>query len=84
MDPVLAPTSIEERVIKLEERQARLVDDIHSLRASVTTIEGSVSRFNDKLAARPSWAVCTIIAGLSFSTAASVSTLLTLLVQSGG
>lgn len=83
MDPVTQASSIEERVIKLEERQARLVDDIHSLRASVTTIEGNVSKFNDKLAARPSWAVCTIIAGLSFTTAALGSTLLTLLVQNG-
>jgi hypothetical protein len=50
----------------------------------VASIEEKVGRFNDKLAARPSWAVCTIIAGLSFSTAALGSTLLTLLVQTGG
>lgn len=78
------PQSIEERVLRLEERQTRLTEDIHSLRGSVTSIEEKVGAFNDKLAARPSWAVCTIIAGLSFSTAALGSTLLTLLVQHGG
>jgi hypothetical protein len=75
---------IEDRVLKLEERQTRFGEDIHRLSTTVASIEEKVGRFNDKLAARPSWAVCTIIAGLSFSTAALGSTLLTLLVQTGG
>jgi hypothetical protein len=55
------PQSIEERVLRLEERQTRLADDIHSLRGSLTSIEEKVGKFNDKLAARPSWAVSTVI-----------------------
>jgi hypothetical protein len=80
--------SIEARVGVLESTMGNVRDDVAGLKSELNTdvaeIRRDVKDLRDKLAARPSWAVCTIIAGLSFSTAALGSTLLTLLVQTGG
>lgn len=73
--------TLEERVATLETNVATIKEHLEN---SFDEIKRDIRELRDKYAARPSWAVCTIIAGLGSLATALGATLLTLLVQTGG
>lgn len=63
-----------------EERIGIVETELKEVRADVHQIQNDIRELRNDLADRPSWGVAKVIAALSFTTAASVSTLATLLI----
>lgn len=76
------PRTNDERITALEVNQDGVAAEFHRIDERLSSLDHKVDRLSDKLAARPSWAVCLIIAGLGSLSTALGATLLTLLVQS--
>lgn len=71
----------EERIVALEVNQDGVEAEFHRIDERLASLDHKVDRLSDKLAARPSWAVLTIISGLSAVSTALGATLLTILVH---
>lgn len=69
--------TVEERIAQLETTVAAIKDHLDT---AFEDIKRDIRELRDKYAARPSWAVCSIIAALGSTCTALGATLLTLLV----